>query len=54
VKVSEQVKNYETHLWAKFQIENSISRFFTKPDTPAKGHSVTLEEEQGNSFLAIV
>ena len=50
MKISGQVKDYGTDLWAKFQVEIPIFRFFTRPDIPAKGHCVTLEEEQGNSF----
>ena len=50
MKIAGEVKDYETYLWAKFQIEIPVFRFSRRPDFPAKRPCVTLEEEQGNFF----
>ncbi len=50
MKISEQAKDYETYLRAKFQIEILIFRFFTRADIPAKGHCAAQEQDQHNSF----
>jgi hypothetical protein len=50
VKISRQVSDYESYSWTKLQIEIPILRFFTRLDIPAKGHWVTVEEEQGSPF----
>ena len=49
VKISGWVEDYETYLWAKFQIEITIFWFFTRPDSSPKGHCISLAEKQGNS-----
>jgi hypothetical protein len=50
MKISGQVKDYETYLWAKFQIEIRTFWFSTRPHIPAKEPCVTLEEERGTPF----
>jgi hypothetical protein len=50
MKISGQVRDYETYLWENFRVEISIFWFFTRPDIPAKGHCVTLAEEHGKYF----
>ena len=48
MKISRQVSDYESYLWAKLQIKILILRLFTRLDIPAKGHMVAVDEEQGS------